>query len=191
MRKTGKWSDEELIPLWFAESYTVGWLTLLVTIFTFSCVSSGLWFVFFGLAVYRLFDLGLGLTFIVVFDLPRRRDDQGSYILVRNSLRWVILTVINISEVIICFSFAYLTWGTQYEPFIQTRVSAIYQSLTTLVSLGWSTPVTDLARTIVILELAYFILLLIVIVPVVISVIRAKERTREAFGRDVGPDGRG
>lgn len=191
MRRIGKWPDEELIPFWFAEGYTLGWLTLLAAVFAFAPLRSCFWWAFLGLAGYRLFDLGLGLSRIIVFHLPRRRDDQGSYILVRNAIRWLALTVINVSEAIICFSFAYLTWGAQYEPLIDTRIGAIYQSLTTFITLGWATPTTDAARATAIAQLCYFIFLFIVIVPVVISVVRAKERTREVFGEDVERDRRG
>ncbi len=190
MRRIGKWSDEELIPFWFAETYVVSWLVLLVIGFSFTPVNSCLWLVFSVLAGYRLFDLGIGLASIPVSDFPRRRDAQGSYILVRNSIRWMILTVINLVEVVTYFSFAYLTWGTHFIPHIDSRIAAVHQSLTTFITLGWSRPSTNTAHIITIIQICYFILVLIIIVPFALSVFRTKEQTQEIFGRDVGEDGR-
>lgn len=124
----------------------------------------------------------------MVFHIQRRRDDQGAYILVRNRTRWVLLTLVNLSEIVLYFSFAYLTWGTQFEPLINTRPAAIFGSLAVFVTIGGSTPASDAARSIIMLQVGYFVFFLIVVAPVVLSVIRAKERTKEILGEDIESD---
>ena len=190
MRRTSRWPDEELIPFWFAEAYTLSGFLLLTLAFCFVSLRSSLWYICLILAGYRLFDLGQGLALIVVFDSRRRQDDQGGFILVRDPIRWVSLTLVNLGEVVLYFSFAYLTWGAGFGPPINTRVAAIYQSLAAFVVGGGSAPTNDLARVIVIFQLCYFVFFLVVVAPVVLSVIRAKELTGEVLGKDIEPDKR-
>jgi hypothetical protein len=190
MRRTGRWPDDELIPFWFAEVYTLSGFLLLAIAFCFVSVRSSLWYICSGLAGYRLLDLGQGLASILVFESRRRQDDQGGFILVRHPVRWISLTILNLGEVVLYFSFAYLTWGAQFEPPISTRIAAIYQSLAAFVAGGGSVPTSDLARVIVIFQLCYFVFFLTIVAPVALSLIRAKERTTEALGEDVGPDER-
>lgn len=190
MRRIGRWHDDELVPFWFAEAYTLLWLFLLALAFCFVSVKGVLWYICLILAAYRLFDLAQGLASILVFESRRRWDKQGGYILVREPIRWVLLTLVNFGEVVLYFSFAYLTWGTEFEYPIDTRIAGIYQSTAAFLVGSGSAPTTDLARVIVILQLCYFLFFLIVVAPVVLSVIRAKERTSEVLGNDAKPDKR-
>ena len=182
------WSHEELIPFWYAEVYTLLGLTCFAFAFVFVPVRSVLWHICWIAAVYRLLELGYGLSSIIILHRERRRDDQGYYVLARNALRWVLLTLINLAELIIYFSFFYLTWNTHFEPEIATRMAAIYQSVTTLVAVGGTIPTSDLGRGIVISQLCYFVFFLVLVAPVVLSLIRAKERTTEELGKGADSD---
>ena len=108
----------------------------------------------------------------------------------RDPIRWVLLTLVNLGEIVLYFSFAYLTWGDRFDPLIDTRIAAIYQSLAAFVVGGGSVPTKDPAHVIVIFQLCYFVLFLVMVAPVVLSVIRAKELTEEILGKDVEPDKR-
>ena len=185
-----RWPDDERIPFWFAEVYVLSWLLILSLAFWFVSKSSCFWVICLILASYRMFELGQSLASIFVLELQRRRDEQGRYLLVRNSIRWILLTVLNFTEIIICFSFAYLTWGESFNPPIVTHINAVYQSIVTFVALGGYLPNSDPARIIIIVQLGYFILFLIMIAPIILSVIRAKERTNEVLGRGVRRDKR-
>jgi hypothetical protein len=190
MRKSKRWPDDELIPFWFAEMYVVTPLLLLSLAFWLVPVKSTIWYLCLALAGYRLLDLAQSLASIFVFEPQRRRDEQGGYILVRHGLRWVLLTLLNFAEIVLYFSFVYLTWGKSFSPPIATRVGAIYQSLATFIAGGGSQPIDDLGCIIVTLHLGYFVFFLVVIAPIALSVIRAKERTSEVLGHDVSPDKR-
>lgn len=190
MRKKRRWLDDELIPFWFAEAYILTSLLLLSLAFWLTPVESRMWYVCLLLAGYRLFDLAQGLASIIVFEPQRRRDEEGGYILVRHGVRWVLLTILNFAEIVLYFSFVYLIWGESFSPPITTRVGAIYQSLATFIAGGGSSPTNDLAHIVVILHLGYFVFFLVMITPIILSVIRAKERTSEVLGQDIGPDKR-
>lgn len=185
MPRNGRWHHRELIPFWFAELYVLVWFVGLAIAFCFVTVRSCLWCICLIVAVYRLLDLGQELASILVIRSRRRPDAQGRYILVRDPIRWIALTLINLSEIILCFSFAYLTWGNSFKPCITTRIGAIYQSSATFIFAGGgAAPTSDLARVIVMLHLCYFMLFLTMVLPIVFSVIRAKERTNEVLGED-------
>jgi len=142
------------------------------------------------LAAYRLLDLSQALAAILVFEPQRRRDEQGSYILVRHSVRWVLITLLNLAEVVLYFSFFYLSEGCSFEPPISTRIGALYQSCAIFITGGGAVPETDIARAIVILHLACLVFFLVVAVPIILSVMRAKERTGETLGDGAEPDKR-
>ena len=195
MQGTGRWpDDEELIPFWFAEAYVLSWFFLLTLAFCFVSVGSSLWYICLILAGYRLFDLGQGLASIMVFASRRRQDDQGGFILARDPIRWVLLTLVNLGEIALYFSFAYLTWGDRFDPLIDTQIAALYQSFAVFVAGGGSAPTSERARVIVIFQLCYFVLFLVIVAPVILSPIRAKELTGEVLGevldKDVEPDKR-
>lgn len=190
VRMTGRWKDEEVIPYWYAEIYTVVGFVPLLLAFWLVPFGGALWNACVFIGGYRLFDVALGLAQVLVFESRRRRDDEGGYILVREPIRWVVLTIINLTEIVLYFSFAYANWGMGFEPPITTRIAAIYQSMAAFIVGGGAEATTDAARVIIILQLCYFVLFFIVVTPVVLSVVRAKERTEEVLGKDAGPDRR-
>ncbi len=190
MKKVGKWPDEELIPFWFAEAYVVTPLLLLAAAFFFVPVGGWLWYVCLGVAGYRLFDLLQALGSYFVFDRQRRQDEQGYYILARHAIRWILLTLLNFVEIVLYFSFAYLTFSRSFNPAIDTRVGAIYQSSVTFLANPTSLPISDLARLVVILHVGYFVFFLVLVAPVIFSLIRTKEQTTEVLGKNLHPDKR-
>ncbi len=177
-----RWKHDELIPFWFAEIYILGFFLPLLIIYTRTPVGGMFWFFGLVIALYRLFDIAQGLASIIVFEPKIRRDEQGGYILARDTTRWLLMTLINLCEIVLYFSFLYLNWGDMFAPEIMTRVEAIYQSASVFIAGSGEAPLTDLARIIVLANLGYFILFLVIIAPMVFSLIRAKERTYEKLG---------
>ena len=190
MRRLGRWSDDELIPLWFAEVYVMGWLVLEVFGYIFVPLNGLIWKILLYLITYRLIDLAQGLASIFVFEPQRRRDDSGGYILVRHPIRWMLLIFLNVAEIVTGFSYYYLTYWREFSLKPATKLSAFYQSFATFVVGSGPSPRTDIGRLITIADLCYFVLILIVVAPVVLSLFRAREYTSQELGQTEEPDKR-
>jgi hypothetical protein len=80
---------------------------------------------------------------------------------------------------VLCFAILFLYSGLQFNPSISDPVTALYQSALTFTTLGYGeiTPVSNIAKWIVIFELAFFILFIGLKFPVAISMFRVKQRT--------------
>jgi hypothetical protein len=183
-----------LIRFSFVEKYVVLFPVILGSLWVFTSLicPKCLWIVAV-IAGYRLFDLGHGLFSIVVFEMQRdRKDEAGHYILVRHSVRWFLLFLVNLADITIAFSVLYNALGMYFTPPITSILSAMYQvsSTFTTVAGNQALPVTTVARILVLCQLIYMVFMFVLFLPIVVSVIRAKEVTKEVLGHNAGPDGR-
>lgn len=183
MRKSNKWAHDEKTPFWFTEVYVLSFLLILGTLYWFVPLGSSYWFICLAIACYRLFDIAQGLASIVIFEPKLRHDEQGGYILARNPTRWLLLTLLNLGEIVLYFSFIYMTAGNLFSPIIATRISAVFQSVSVFIAGSGALPENDLSKAIVTAHLIYFVFFLILIAPMVFSLIRAKEKTTEILGK--------
>lgn len=182
-RRRGRWPHHELVPFWFEEAYALAPLVALALAFALLPFPSPLWEVALWLACYRLFDLAQGLVRILFVESSDRWDPQiGHYILVRDMTRWLLLTLVNLAEIVLYFAFVYLKWGDEFAPELGGRLGAVYQSMTTFVGIGGYVAMGNHARVAVMVQVSYLVLFLVVVAPVVLSAFKAKQRTREVFG---------
>ncbi|KAA3617102.1 MAG: hypothetical protein D8M58_04095 [Calditrichaeota bacterium] len=194
-RKNGKWPDDELIRFAFVETYVISYPTILFLLFLLSncyCLSY-LLYMAAGIAIYRLFDLLHGHFSILIFEMQRKRkDENGHYILVRHSVRWFLLLLINLIDITLCFSVVYLTFGFLFTPEISSRIDALYQVFGTFTTIAGSvsSPMGIYGKLLVIFHLIYLIIMFVIVLPIIISTIRGKEVTTEVFGTEAGQDKR-
>ncbi len=142
------------------------------------------------LAIFRLFDLLVGLGRIIFIEREQRLDTQGHYLLVRDVSRWTILTFLHLIEISLYFGILYLKNGHGFDEQILDWITAIYQSVLTFTTLGYGEihAHSSYAKILVILHLFYFMAFVLLIIPFIFSAIRAKERTSEVFGNTDFPD---
>ena len=172
------WKHHERIPFWFAETYVLGWLVILLGAL-FSTRVGDVPVPWFVLVIFRLSDILIGWGRIVFIEREEREDDVGYYILARNLNRWVILTILNFVEIVIVFAILYLGVGDQFScPGIGDRITALYQSLLTFTTLGYGEfhPKTNVARLYVIAQLSCFMAAVVLVGPIVFSAVRAREK---------------
>jgi hypothetical protein len=182
-RRTGRWPHHDLVPFWFTEAYALAFLVILALAFVWVPFRSPLWQVALCLACYRLFDLAQGLARILFVESTERWDPQiGHYILVRDMTRWLLITLVNLAEIVLCFAFVYLTWGDEFAPELDGKLGAAYQSMTTFLGVGGHMVMGNHARLAVMGQLGFLVLFLVVVAPVVLSAFKAKQRTDEVFG---------
>jgi len=176
----------EEIPFWFLESYILIrllivsiWFSLLQDAGSVSC------YVLSVICILMLCDLLAGNAKILLIEREERSDEQGHYILVRDVSRWLILVFINLGEIALYFSVLYFWLGDGFCLPIDDRLTALYQSLLTFTTLGYGeiSPRSSGAKMLVILNLVYFMIFVFLVVPVVLSVVRAKEHTKETLGK--------
>jgi len=105
------------------------------------------------------------------------RDNEGGYVKVYDKTRWLIMAVINVIEVVLCFSVLALHYGTQFMPAIKDALSAIYFSSVTFMTLGYGdiAPLGPKAKALACWELLAFLVFIVVKLPLVVAVIRVKE----------------
>lgn len=179
-----KWRHFEKIPFWFPEVYVLGWSVLIFAALALIPQSSNLLVVLVALSTYRLLDIALALCKIIFIEREKREDEYGHYVVARNVSRWVILTFINIFEIIQCFAVLYLFWGHGFSKEITDPLSAFYHSIMTMTTLGYGHYCAEsgMAKILVICQLIYFLMFILLVVPTVFSTVRAKELTNEILG---------
>jgi hypothetical protein len=91
----------------------------------------------------------------------------------------------NIAEIALYFGVLYLKVGVGFSDQISDRLTALYQSLLTFTTLGYGEihPVSQSAKLLVMFQLIYFIIFVLLVVPVVFSAVRVKEHTTEELGQ--------
>lgn len=173
------WGKDSKVPPGIAEAYV--WASaFLITVALF--VMPYIYFtanvIIVILASYRLFDMLVNVARMIFIESSTTHDQKGQYIIVeaRNVERWIILNIVNIYEIIMCFSVIFLFWGKDFCDDINSPLTAIYQSFLTLTTLGYGEIHADgnISKLLVILQLAYFIVFILLVAPLVFSSIRAK-----------------
>jgi len=65
------------------------------------------------IGIYGLIDVLSATLRDVILSPSIHQDANGRYIKIRDSRRWILLTILNIFQVIICFSIIYLCFGSK------------------------------------------------------------------------------
>lgn len=184
------WKHHELVPFWFAEVYILGWLVLVVAGLILVSPSSALFIVLVGLSIYRLGDILAAVGRIFFIEREHRKDEMGHYLLIRHVGRWAICNLINVFEIMVCFAVLFLYLGGGFEEEIKDALTAFYQSILTITTLGYGEihPDSQASKILVIFQLFYFLVYLLLILPRVFASIRTKEVTTEIFGETDAPD---
>ena len=180
------WKHHELIPFWYAEAYVLIRLIIVSLGLLLLRETSGIAYSFFSvICILMLLELLAGTAKIFFIEREDRHDPQGSFIIVRDVSRWVILVLLNLVEIVLYFGVLYLKFGAGFDAQITDRLTAIYQSLLTFATLGYGEihPMTPPAKALVMFQLIYFIIFVFLVVPAVFSVIRVKEHTNQELGQ--------
>jgi hypothetical protein len=129
------------------------------------------------IALYVLLDATTAALRDIVAGPIRHRDEHGGYIEVYDRTRWLFMAVINVVQVVLCFSVFALYYGAQFEPAISDALSAIYFSSVTFLTVGYGDirPTCPKTQALVCWELLGFLLFLVVKLPIAVSVLRVKE----------------
>lgn len=155
-------------PLWLPELWVIFLLFLEGIMLV---VWPNRWF-----AVYVLLDV-FGATLRDMVTNPQYHSDRiGRYIQVRDPLRWLLMALLNLGQVILSFAILFLSYGEQFIPPIRQPLAALYQSTLTFTTLGYGDirPACGTGRLVVCIELAFFLVLIVTKLPVAVSVIRVK-----------------
>jgi len=142
--------------------------------------------------VFRLIEISFVLLHDVVKDVPvHYQPDRaaaqplerftgyppGNY--VTGKKRWFLATLIAVVNVVLGFAVLLQLSGGGFTPAINDSVTAVYQSLLTLTTLGYGDvkPLCEAAgaKLLVIWELSLFVTMVIFRVPMAISLIRVKD----------------
>lgn len=129
------------------------------------------------IAIYVLVEVfGIAMKEIVI-SLQKCSDVKGEFIPVRNRLRWILMTMLNIIQIIFCFALLFLCNGQSFSPEIKKPLASLYQSILTLTTLGYGDikPINDIGQIIVCCELIFFVLFVTIKLPIATSLIRVKK----------------
>jgi hypothetical protein len=177
--------NKKQVPYLASEIYLILWGLLIfyqlydspqvencVALFSLECMT---WAVAF--AIYRLFDIMvfLGETYFIIY--YKNIDCQGNFIESGLIGRWVFLLFINLFEIIACFAIIMANWGNSFSRCIVDPLTAFYQSILTITTLGYGEihAVGDAAKIIVIAQLFYFLIFGLLLLPQVFSSMRVKQ----------------
>lgn len=167
---------EKLDPLSFL--YVEVWIFFLVIVqifvlFSFSSEHWGKPWV----AVYGLLD-ALGALLRDMVWSPACPGDHAIHI--RDPRRWLMLAVFNIVLIVLSFANIYHFFHDDFCKPPSQAVTALYQSAITFSTLGYGdiTPITHQGEVIVIAELAFFLLFLVVRLPLGIAAFTVKPSAR-------------
>jgi hypothetical protein len=140
--------------------------------------------VFIILALYGLIDILVATLRDVILSPAINKEKSGEpFISIRNPERWFLMTLINISQTIVCFSILIFQIGSHYPDGscnfnieIENSLSALYYSMVTFCTVGYGDiyPVQPLGKYIVIAELAFFVLLFLLKLPIALSLFKVK-----------------
>lgn len=98
------------------------------------------------------------------------------------------MAVANLVQIVSWFAVLVVRFGEEFEPIVQDYCTALYFSAVTFTTTGFGDiePSTLRGRTIVLLEIVYFIIMLALKLPVAISVLRVEVNpTRKPLANDV------
>jgi len=173
--KASSESRQEFHPARLAEVYIIAFLALLIVLFA-ALPRSCAWLTV-TFAGFRLYDV-LFATMRDVFVLPDGfKNDEGEYIPHRGFRRWIICALINLATTVVAFASAYYRFGNEFNPSIAGRMTALYYSVVTMTTLGYGDikPATEWGQGLVVVQLAFFVLYVLLMLPMVLSAVRAKD----------------
>jgi len=162
------------VPKYIIELWVLMWLCSQIVCLYFLGLSKR-WLFFLGL--YGLYNILLSASHdLIVNQLINKRTKCEYFVEVRNPIRWLLLTIINIGQGVFCFALIFFVFGNAFCPAIRDSITAIYQSILTFTTLGYGeiTPTSSSGKIIVIFELAFFMIFITLKLPVVLSVFRIK-----------------
>jgi voltage-gated potassium channel Kch len=134
---------------------TAGWRTLA-------------WYV----AIWALLDNGAVVARDFVIS-PAVHDGRLVY---ADARRWVLLTALNLIQIILSFALLFLVYACYFNPPIDRALTAIYYSVVTFITLGYGDyrPTLQEGRGLVIGELAFVLAFLPIKLPIAVAVLRAE-----------------
>jgi hypothetical protein len=119
-------------------------------------------------AVWMLQEVACVTLHDVVRDVP-----------IRGRRRWMLATLPTAAHVVLCFSILYYNLGEYFTPRIESWVTALYVSVVTFSTLGYGDihPNHGLlwGHVLVISEMALFLLLVVIRVPMAVSMLRMQD----------------
>lgn len=168
------------VPPFIAELYVWSFLILIFFLLsTFNLWNLVIQITIVVLSIYRLVDLldMLGREIFIDSENKKNSTDDSYYILikVRNVKRWFILRILNIFEIVFCFSILILFWGSDFYNSVLDPLTAIYQSMLTMTTLGYGEIHANgsISKFLVIFQLFYFFLFIVLSAPIVLSSMRS------------------
>lgn len=159
-------------PDWIAEFYVISFAVLITAGLFMMKNCDWIWNAIIWVAIYRLFDIMVKAGIIIFIDSKLIRNYNNKYIFLptRNPVRWVILILINILEIMVCFAVLYFYWDKN----INDSITAICQSIQTLTTLG-DGHITDELKIIFIFQHVYYVIFVLLVAPRIFSLIRTKK----------------
>lgn len=175
---------DKIPPKWWAEV----WVLSLIALATAFLFVPGLSQTIVGLALAAC--ILVDNLSVVVSNLTAPSITSESRI--RSGTRLVYMILLNVIEVVMAFAVLLLHYGEAFrlescgQP-LASPLTALYLSALTFTTLGYGdiTPVTPVGRLLVVLELCFFLLVLVTRLPQAIALHRFKETERK--GQDPGP----
>jgi hypothetical protein len=170
-----KWGFKD-VPALFTELYVLICVILITTVFILIPKTHYIFFcVLIIISIYRLFDIWI--TSLIILFITYESDSGRYYITTRDPRRWISLALINVYEIILCFSVLFLAFGSGFYRPILDKLTALYQSSVTITTLGYGEiyAINSCAKILVISQLFYFIMFFLLVLPRIFSSIQVKE----------------
>ena len=100
----------------------------------------------------------------------------GGRIIYTDARRWIVLTALNVAQVVVAFALLFTRYGAHFRPEPPDALAALYFSAVTFITLGYGdyVPCSPLGRAIVLLELGFVVGFLLFKLPVAVAIVRAE-----------------
>lgn len=173
--------DENVPPHW-TEIWVVFLLFLQILCFIYYNEWPNSWNLF--VIYYGLYNISL-FAVIDLLEAPAiKKYETGIYCIeIRNPVRWLLLSIVNVAQIVVCFSLLFLVYGNQSSTLVIDRTTAVYKSLLTFTTIGPGEPICNSHKLIVIFELSIFLIFLVLKLPVVLSAFNVAKNFEELSGR--------
>ena len=99
-----------------------------------------------------------------------------SAVVIRGRYRWVLLTILNIAQVVLAFAVLIRYCGSHFRPVVSDFLTAVYASAVTFMTLGYGDilPCAPTGRVVILAELCFFLFMLALKLPAAVSVMRVE-----------------
>lgn|GEM_PF-4644880 len=178
IRLYGK-KKKEPVPMAWVDIWVLGLLIVeLISLILLDFDVSWLRYLCFLFGIYGLVEVLAATSRDIILAPIIHKGSNGGYIQIRSRRRWLILTVFNLAQIIVCFGILIYYYKDQFTGNISSWVTALYISFVSFTTLGYGdfSPKCDTTRWIVIAELSYFLFFLIIKISTAVSVIRVKKK---------------